>query len=64
MFKYNKTFSSYSVNDISKAVEFYEKTLGLKLLKTPEGLQIDLEDNNDLFIYEKNDHTPTTFYLL
>jgi len=37
MLNINKAFSSFSVNDIQKAREFYGKTLGLELSSGPEG---------------------------
>ena len=41
MFKEAKTFSSFSVNDLRRAKEFYGETLGLEIKETPEflGLQ-------------------------
>ena len=37
MLKTDKAFSSFSVNDIQEAREFYGKTLGLKVSNGPEG---------------------------
>ena len=37
MLNTSKAFSSFSVNDIQKAREFYGKTLGLELSSGPEG---------------------------
>jgi extradiol dioxygenase family protein len=37
MFKASKAFSSFSVDDLSKAKEFYGKTLGLKVSESAEG---------------------------
>lgn len=61
MFAYNKVFSSWSVNDLSKAKTFYEKTLGLPVKETPEGLSIHLDGGQDIFIYPKPNHQPATF---
>jgi hypothetical protein len=36
MLNISKAFSSFSVNDIQKAKEFYGKTLGLELSSGPE----------------------------
>jgi catechol 2,3-dioxygenase-like lactoylglutathione lyase family enzyme len=41
MLNTNKAFSSFSVNDIQKAKEFYGKTLGLELSGGPEGTLIE-----------------------
>ncbi|HEY2727050.1 MAG TPA: VOC family protein, partial [Parafilimonas sp.] len=35
MFKDSKAFSSFSVNDLQKAKEFYSKTLGLNVTDNP-----------------------------
>ena len=62
----SKAFSSYSVNDISKAKEFYGKTLGIKISDEMEGiiaLHIDGNENNTI-IYPKPNHEPATFTVL
>ena len=38
MFKEAKSFSSFSVNDLKKAKEFYSQTLGLEFPKHRKGL--------------------------
>lgn len=37
MLNISKAFSSFAVNDIQKAREFYARTLGLELSSGPEG---------------------------
>ena len=62
----SKAFSSYSVNDIPKAKEFYGKTLGIKISDEMEGiiaLHIDGNGNNPI-IYPKPNHQPATFTVL
>lgn len=63
MLGHTKPFSSFSVNDMQKAKEFYEKTLGLKVKEESSGLQLHFPDNN-IFIYPKNNHVPATFTIL
>jgi catechol 2,3-dioxygenase-like lactoylglutathione lyase family enzyme len=63
MFESNKAFSSFSVNDLQKAKEFYGRTLGLKVLESAEGLELHPGDSN-IFIYPKPNHTPATFTVL
>jgi predicted enzyme related to lactoylglutathione lyase len=63
MFNYNKTFSSFSVNDLDKAQVFYEKTLGLPVDASKMGLRISLPAN-EIFIYGKPNHEPATFTVL
>lgn len=58
-----KSFSSFSVNDIGKAKDFYGKVLGLDVSETPEGLRVKAGDNA-VFIYPKPNHEPATFTVL
>ena len=64
MFKDSKAFSSFSVNDLQKAKEFYGQTLGLDVKQTPEGLELHLADDNITFLYPKPNHTPASFTVL
>jgi len=63
MFKEAKTFSSFSVNDLRRAKEFYGETLGLEIKETPEGLELHA-GNNAVFLYPKPNHTPASFTVL
>jgi predicted enzyme related to lactoylglutathione lyase len=63
MFREAETFSSFSVNDIEKAKEFYGQTRGLDVKETPEGLELHT-DNNTVFLYPKPNHTPASFTVL
>ena len=64
MFKDTKAFSSFSVNDLKKARDFYGKTLGLKVSERPEGLELKLGAGAPAFIYPKPNHTPASFTIL
>jgi catechol 2,3-dioxygenase-like lactoylglutathione lyase family enzyme len=60
-----KAFSSFSVNDIQKAKEFYGKTLGLELSNGPEGtLVFPLGGDAKALMYPKSNHQPATFTVL
>lgn len=63
LFKEAKAFSSFSVNDLQKAKQFYGDTLGLKVSETPEGLQLNT-GGTTVFLYAKPDHTPASFTVL
>jgi catechol 2,3-dioxygenase-like lactoylglutathione lyase family enzyme len=63
MLESNKAFSSFSVNDLEKAKEFYGRTLGLKVSESPEGLELHPGDT-DVFIYPKPNHQPASFTVL
>jgi catechol 2,3-dioxygenase-like lactoylglutathione lyase family enzyme len=60
IFREAESFSSFSVNDLQKAKEFYGQTLGLDIKETPEGLELHT-DSNTVFLYLKPDHTPASF---
>ena len=61
----NKAFSSFSVNDIQKAREFYGKTLGIEVNPGPEGtLMLHLAGSNKALMYPKQNHKPATFTVL
>ena len=63
LFKEAKSFSSFSVNDLKKAKDFYSQTLGLDCSETPEGLELHTADNT-VFLYPKPNHTPASFTVL
>jgi len=63
MFKEAKSFSSFSVNDLRRAKEFYGETLGLEIKESPEGLELHTA-NNVVFLYPKPNHTPASFTVL
>jgi predicted enzyme related to lactoylglutathione lyase len=61
----NKAFSSFSVNDIQKAKEFYGKTLGVNVSSGPEGtLVLALAGDNKALMYPKPNHQPASFTVL
>jgi catechol 2,3-dioxygenase-like lactoylglutathione lyase family enzyme len=65
MFNVSKAFSSFSVDDIQKAKEFYDKTLGLELASGPEGtLVVPLSGSSNVLMYPKPNHQAATFTVL
>ncbi|HEX6981689.1 MAG TPA: VOC family protein [Balneolaceae bacterium] len=68
MFKNTKAFSSFSVNDIEEAKEFYGQTLGLEVSEVPEMdglLNLHFANGHDILIYSKGDaHQPANFTVL
>lgn len=65
MFKDTKAFSGFAVNDLQKAKEFYQQTLGLDVTKEAVGLlALRLSGGNTIIIYPKPNHTPATFTIL
>jgi len=64
MFKDSRAFSSFSVNDLQQAKEFYAQKLGLEVSVTPEGLDLRLAGGGRVFIYPKPNHSPASFTVL
>ena len=63
IFKEAESFSSFSVNDVKQAKNFYGEILGLDVSETPEGLELRTGDNT-IFLYPKANHTPASFTVL
>ena len=66
MFADTKAFSSFAVDDLDKAQEFYAETLGIKTTPEEMGfltLHLDGGDRPTL-IYPKPDFTPATYTVL
>ena len=57
-------FSSFSIDDVAEAKEVYGTTLGLEVDETEEGLQLNIDDADPIFLYPKEDHEPATFTVL
>lgn len=64
MFANTKPFSSFSVDDVQKARDFYGGILGLEVKETSEGLELKIPGDNTIFIYPKENHVPATFTIL
>ncbi len=65
MFKNTKAFSSFSVNDIQKAKEFYSQIVGLEVSDEMKGLlNLHIKDGNNIMIYSKPNHLPASFTVL
>jgi len=63
MLKDNRTFSSFSANDIPAAKAFYGDTLGLALEEQMGGLALHT-GGGEVFVYPKEDHVPATHTVL
>ena len=64
MLETRKAFSSFSVNDLQKAKEFYGQTLGLNVSEEHGLLTLHLAGGNNVLIYPKPNHVPATFTIL
>ena len=63
MLQTDKAFASFSVDDLPKAKRFYEQTLGVRVVESKEGLELNPGDTH-VFIYPKPNHAPATFTVL
>lgn len=64
MFSYTNSFSSFSVNDLHKAKEFYGNILGTKVKENTMGvLELQMGDKT-VMIYPKPNHEAATFTVL
>jgi len=65
MLKNSKGFSSFAVNDIPKAKDFYQNILGLNVTDNPMGLiELEISGSSNILIYPKPNHQPATFTVL
>ncbi len=63
MFKNNSAFSSFSVDDVAKARQFYGETLGVEISESGM-LQLKIGNGARVMIYPKPNHTPASFTVL
>lgn len=64
MLKDSYAFSGFSVNDLEKAKEFYQTTLGLTVDHDQMGLHLRLKNGAEIFVYDKPNHTPADYTIL
>jgi len=65
MLKNSKAFSSFSVNDLQKAREFYQTILNLDVKEGSMGtLELHIPDSSPVLIYPKPNHEPASFTVL
>ncbi|WP_404954701.1 VOC family protein [Streptomyces sp. 147326] len=66
MFADTKAFSGFSVDDLGRAKEFYEGTLGLRVSENKDMglLSLHLAGDNTVMVYQKDNHEPASFTIL
>jgi len=64
MLKDSKAFSSFSVDDLGRARQFYGEVLGVGVKESPEGLALELAGGSNVFLYPKPNHEAATFTVL
>jgi catechol 2,3-dioxygenase-like lactoylglutathione lyase family enzyme len=60
----SKAFSGFSVDDVSAAREFYEKTLGMTVAEQNGMLQLTVAGGAQVLVYPKPNHEPASFTIL
>ncbi|UII32549.1 VOC family protein [Fulvivirga ulvae] len=62
---FNTAFSSFSVNDLNAAKEFYRETLRLDVSEDSMGfIELNIADGHKVIIYPKPDHSAAGFTVL
>ena len=64
MFGSTKAFSGFSVDDTSRAKQFYGETLGLNVSEENGLLHLHLSGGTDVLVYPKANHVPASFTIL
>ncbi|KUJ68739.1 glyoxalase [Streptomyces albus subsp. albus] len=64
MFGSTKAFSSFSVDDIAKAKDFYDTVLGLRVTERSGMLTLHIAGSAPLLVYPKENHRPADFTVL
>jgi catechol 2,3-dioxygenase-like lactoylglutathione lyase family enzyme len=60
----SKAYSGFAVDDVDKARQFYEETLGLKTSVEHGLMTLHLAGGRPTLVYPKPDHTPATYTIL
>ena len=64
MFEQTRAFSGFTTNDIPKAKQFYNETLGIEVSEANGMLTLHIAGGRDTLIYPKPDHAPATYTIL
>ena len=65
MLKQENIFSSFSVDNLEQAKEFYTTVLGLEAKENSMGfIELEIPGSNNVLIYPKEDHLPAGYTVL
>ena len=64
LFKFDRSFSTFSVKDVAEAKKFYVENVGITVKDEKEGgFSLEL-GGPKVYVYPKQDHSPATFTVL
>ncbi len=64
MFRENRAFSGFAVDDIAAARAFYGETLGLAISEVNGMLRLHIGTDGEVLVYPKPGHVPATYTIL
>jgi catechol 2,3-dioxygenase-like lactoylglutathione lyase family enzyme len=64
MFRDSRAYSGFSVDDVQRAKDFYEGTLGLEVSEENGMLNLRLGGGANVLVYPKPNHVPATYTVL
>jgi predicted enzyme related to lactoylglutathione lyase len=64
MFDSSDAFSGFAVDDVTKARQFYEETLGMTVTEMDGLLRLTVAKGAQVLVYPKPNHEPATFTIL
>jgi catechol 2,3-dioxygenase-like lactoylglutathione lyase family enzyme len=64
MFDSSGAFSGFAVDDVPKARQFYEETLGMPVTEEYGLLRLSVANGSQVLVYPKPNHEPATFTIL
>lgn len=65
MFQSREAFSSFAVDDMAAARQFYGETLGMRVSDAYLGqLRLHIGGDQSILVYSKPDHSPASFTIL
>jgi predicted enzyme related to lactoylglutathione lyase len=64
MFGNTKAYSGFAVDDLRRARDFYEETLGLEVSSDGDLITLHLAGGRDTIVYAKPDFAPATYTIL
>jgi len=64
MFADTKAFSGFAVDDMAKARQFYDETLGIRTSEQYGLMTLHLAGGRDTLVYPKPGHVPATYTIL